>query len=204
MYIPKHFKMNEKEEIYRIIEENSFAVLFSQHEGVPYATHLPLSLDRTENCLYGHVAKQNPQWKDLLNQEVLAVFSGPHSYISPSWYETQDAVPTWNYTAAHVYGRAELIENEIELMKTLKALVHKYEKPDSSYQLERADPSYIQGLSRGIVGFKIKIDKLEGKRKLSQNHPAERQLGVIAHLKKLKTENAIQIAELMEDNLKIK
>jgi transcriptional regulator len=150
------------------------------------------------------VAKQNPQWKDLLNQEVLAVFSGPHSYISPSWYETQDAVPTWNYTAAHVYGRAELIENEIELMKTLKALVHKYEKPDSSYQLERADPSYIQGLSRGIVGFKIKIDKLEGKRKLSQNHPAERQLGVIAHLKKLNTENAIQIAELMEDNLKLK
>lgn len=201
MYIPKHFKLNEKEGIYKIIEENSFATLFSLLEGNPFATHLPLALDRAEEVLIGHVARQNPQWKDMQHQQVLAVFHGPHSYISPSWYETNTAVPTWNYTAVHVYGEAEMIESEQELMKSLQDLVDTYEKPDSSYELDKADPAYIKGLSKGIVGFRIKITKMEGKSKLSQNHSIKRRETVIEQLEQLKSENAKHIARLMKETI---
>ncbi|WP_191561063.1 FMN-binding negative transcriptional regulator [Metabacillus idriensis] len=201
MYIPKHFKLNEKEGIYKIIEENSFATLFSLLEGIPFATHLPLALDRVEEVLIGHVARQNPQWKDMQHQQVLAVFHGPHSYISPSWYETNTAVPTWNYTAVHVYGEAEMIESEQELMKSLQDLVDTYEKPDSSYELDKADPAYIKGLSKGIVGFRIKITKMEGKSKLSQNHSIKRRETVIEQLEQLKSENAKHIARLMKETI---
>jgi len=201
MYIPKHFKLNEREAIYKIIEGNSFATLFSQHDGSPFATHLPLALDRSEEALIGHVARQNPQWKDLQHQEVLAVFHGPHSYISPSWYETNTAVPTWNYTAVHVYGETEIIESEQELMESLQGLVDTYEKPDSSYELGKADPAYIKGLSKGIVGFKIKITRMEGKSKLSQNHPIKRRESVIEQLQQLKNENAQHIARLMKETI---
>ncbi|WP_191565368.1 FMN-binding negative transcriptional regulator [Metabacillus idriensis] len=201
MYIPKHFKLNEKEGIYKIIEENSFATLFSLLDGIPFATHLPLALDRAEEVLIGHVARQNPQWKDMQHQQVLAVFHGPHSYISPSWYETNTAVPTWNYTAVHVYGEAEMIESEQELMKSLQDLVDTYEKPDSSYELDKADPAYIKGLSKGIVGFRIKITKMEGKSKLSQNHSIKRRETVIEQLEQLKGENAKHIARLMKETI---
>lgn len=201
MYIPKHFILNEKEAVYKIIEDNSFATMFSQHDGRPFATHLPLTLDRTEEVLIGHVARQNPQLKDMQDQQVLAVFLGPHSYISPSWYETNTAVPTWNYTAVHVYGEAEMIESEQELMKSLRNLVDTYEKPDSSYELGKADPAYIKGLSKGIVGFKIKITRIEGKSKLSQNHPIKRRESVIEQLEQLKNENAQHIARLMKETI---
>ena len=93
MYIPKYFKIEEEEVIYDFIDKYGFATLFSQHEGEPYATHLPLMLNESENALYGHFARPNQQWKDVENQQVLAVFQGPHCYISPSWYETDKAVP---------------------------------------------------------------------------------------------------------------
>ncbi|MDP4108035.1 MAG: FMN-binding negative transcriptional regulator, partial [Bacillota bacterium] len=104
MYIPEYFKINDKEIIYEVIEKNSFATLFSQHNGEPCATHLPLTLNRENDLLYGHFALQNEQWKDIESQKVLVTFQGPHCYISPSWYETNKAVPTWNYVAIHVYG----------------------------------------------------------------------------------------------------
>lgn len=94
MYTPKHFEIKEVARAYEIIQENSFAVLFSQHNGMPSATHLPLIVDKENAYLYGHFARSNPQWKDIENQTVLAIFQGPHCYISPSWYETNQAVPT--------------------------------------------------------------------------------------------------------------
>jgi transcriptional regulator len=190
--------------IYDIIEKNSFATLFSQHNGGPYATHLHLILDRDKSILYGHFARLNEQWKDVKNQEVLAVFHGPHCYISPSWYETNTAVPTWNYVAVHVYGQVEIIENEQELLDSLSHMVLKYEQPNSSYNLDKIDPSFIEGLMKGIVGFKIKINKIEGKWKLSQNHSAERQEGIIQQLEQIPTENTKQIAHLMKENLRNK
>lgn len=199
MYIPKHFTIQDEETKYEIIEQNSFATLFSQHSGAPYATHLPLLLNRETLTLSGHFARPNEQWKDSENQQVLAVFQGPHSYISPSWYETNKAVPTWNYVAVHVYGELEIVEDEQELIDSLQDLVHKYENPKSTYSLNDVDPNYMEGLSRGIVGFKIKINKIEGKAKLSQNHSGQRRKLVVEELEKVGSEGSRGIADLMKE-----
>jgi transcriptional regulator len=201
MYIPKHFKINDENVIFDLIEKNSFATLFSQHNGEPYATHLPFILNKDERALYGHFARANGQWKDIQNQQVLVIFQGPHCYISPSWYETKMAVPTWNYVAAHIYGEMEIVENNEEVLDALRQMVEKYETPDSSYQLDEVDSSYVEGLSKGIVGFKIKINRIEGKAKLSQNHPKERQELVIKQLENTPLENNRKMANLMKANL---
>ncbi|MCU4992256.1 FMN-binding negative transcriptional regulator [Bacillus cereus] len=197
MYVPKYFAIEDEKMKYEIIEQNSFATLFSQHNGEPYATHLPLLLNWETLTLHGHFARPNEQWKDSENQEVLAIFQGPHSYISPSWYETNNAVPTWNYVAVHVYGELEIVEDEQELLNSLQELVHKYEDPESTYSLNDVDPNYMGGLSKGIVGFKIKISKIEGKAKLSQNHSVARRKLVVEELEKVGSEGSRGIAELM-------
>ncbi|EST55909.1 transcriptional regulator [Brevibacillus panacihumi W25] len=204
MYIPEHFTMKEGTAAYDVIQENSFATLFSIHNGIPFATHLPLLLNQEKTYLYGHFARSNPQWRDIQNQTVLTVFHGPHCYISPSWYETNKAVPTWNYVTVHVYGEVELIENEQELMDSLHDLVGKYEAPDSSYNLHELDAEFLLGMSKGIQGFRIKIDRMEGKAKISQNHSLQRQELVIKQLEQIPHPNEQQIASLMKANLQQK
>ncbi len=199
MYISKYFAIQDEEMKYEIMEQNSFATLFSQHNGEAYATHLPLLLNRETLTLHGHFARPNEQWKDSGNQHVLAIFQGPHSYISPSWYETNNAVPTWNYVAVHVYGELEIVEDEQELLNSLQDLVHKYEEPQSTYSLNEVDSNYMAGLSKGIVGFKIKISKIEGKAKLSQNHSVERRKLVVKELEKVGSEGSRGIAGLMKE-----
>lgn len=202
MYIPQLFEVTDKETLYALMEQNSFAVLFSQHEGKPCATHLPLLLDESEGYLYGHMAKANPHWASLKG-EVLVVFAGAHSYISSSWYETPNSVPTWNYTAVHVYGHVELIEDHAELLKIVDQSVSHYESSmPNPWSMSQADPTYINNLSKGIVGFKIHISKIEGKWKLSQNHSKERQERVIDALELQKDVQSRQIAKLMKDNVK--
>lgn len=201
MYIPSHFQIEDEKILFDIIEKYSFATLFSQHNGVPFATHLPLIMDKDSKCLYGHFARPNPQWQDIKDLNVLSVFQGPHCYISPSWYETKTAVPTWNYVSVHVYGQVEFIDDE-ELMNSLHDMVLKYEESNSSYQLDQVDSSFIEGLTKGIVGFKIKMDKMEGKAKLSQNHPIERQELVIQRLEQSASEDDRKIASLMKESLR--
>lgn len=201
MYIPKHFNIDDKNIIYDFIEKYSFATLFSQHNGEPYATHLPLLLNKSENSLYGHFARLNEQWKDVENQQVLMIFQGPHCYISPSWFETTKSVPTWNYVTIHLYGKLEIIEDRKVIFESLNHMVNKYETPDSTYNLMDIDPSYIEGMSKGIVAFKIKITKIEAKAKLSQNHPVERQELIIKNLENTSIPENIQVASLMKKNL---
>jgi transcriptional regulator len=202
MYIPNDFKVTDESVTYGIINEHSFATLFSQHNGRPVATHLPLLLNKENTHLYGHFARPNPQWKEIENQTVLAVFHGPHCYISPSWYETNKAVPTWNYVSVHVYGEVELIKDESELIGSLHEMVSKYEAPDSSYRLQDVDAKFLAGMSKGVQGFKIKINQIEGKAKLSQNHSLQRQERVINHLQQIPNTDEQQIASLMKANLK--
>lgn len=202
MYIPTAFKMKGISEMIAVIQENSFATLFSTHEGIPFATHLPLLLNDTKDCLIGHFAKGNPQWKDIENQKVLAIFHGPHCYISPSWYETNQAVPTWNYVAVHVYGEIELIEHNDELMKSFNNMIEKYEYDNSTYSLTQVDEQLVNNLNKGVQGFKLKISSMEGKKKLSQNHSNERQQLVIQKLEGIEHSNEQQIARLMKQNIK--
>lgn len=201
MYIPSHFKVTDETMAYDIMKEYSFATLFSQHNGMPFATHLPLILNKENTYLYGHFARPNPQWKDIENQTVLAIFHGPHCYISPSWYETNNAVPTWNYVTVHVYGEVELIEDESELIGSLHEMVLKYEAPDSSYRLQDVDAEFLAGMNKGVQGFKIKINKIEGKAKLSQNHSLQRQELVINRLEQNSNTNEQQVSSLMKANL---
>lgn len=203
MYIPSYFKIEDRAIVYDVMKEHSFATLISQHNGIPFATHLPLLLYNENTYLYGHFARPNSQWKDIVNQTVLAIFHGPHCYISPSWYETNKAVPTWNYVTVHVYGEVELLEDEQELMASLQELVLKYEAPDSSYKLQDVDNEFLANMYKGVQGFKIKINKIEGKAKLSQNHSRQRQELVINQLEQIPKRDEQEISLLMKANLEI-
>lgn len=199
MYIPAPFQLSEVEAC-DVIKEYGFATLFSMHDGMPYATHLPLMMSNDKNYLYGHFALPNPQWKDIESQFVLAVFQGPHCYVSPKWYETNQAVPTWNYVSAHVYGKVELLDEE-DTRNSMSALVLKYESPDSSYKLGDVDSKLLAGMNKGVKGFKIKINKIEGKAKLSQNHSILRQELVANQLSLIPHTHEQIISSLMKKNL---
>ncbi|RFB14821.1 FMN-binding negative transcriptional regulator [Bacillus sp. HNG] len=201
MYIPKQFKIEDESTIYEFIENYSFANLVSLHDGEPYATHLPLVLNKSEHALYGHFARPNEQWKDVENQQILVIFQGPHCYISPSWYETMKAVPTWNYVSIHAYGKMEIIKNQEVILDSLNDMVKKYESPDSPYNLSDVDPNFIEGMSKGIVAFKINMTKIEAKAKLSQNQPVERQELIIKQLENTSHQDNRKIASLMKKNL---
>ncbi|MGE8720713.1 FMN-binding negative transcriptional regulator [Leptospira terpstrae] len=200
MYIPEHFKM-ETEFIYQSIEENPFSILVSEIDGEMIATHLPLLLSEDKQSLIGHFAKPNPQ-KESFGKEVLCIFSGPHCYISPSWYETDRSVPTWNFTAVHAKGILTIVEDPEKIHKSLLALVKRFESKDSNYNVDFVDTQYIEGLKKGIVPFEIKITQMEGKQKLSQNHTLERRNLVIQELELLPGENEKAIAKLMKDSIR--
>lgn len=200
MYTPSHFKIEDLSKMYAFIEAHSFATVVSNHQERPFATHIPLLLNPVDHCLYGHFARSNTQWTDIEQQEALVIFQGPHCYISPSWYGTPAAVPTWNYTAVHVYGKVELMHDDQEVLRILQQLTRKYEEPSSSYDLDGINPDYIAGLSKGIQAFKLPISSVEGKAKLSQNQPMERQERIIRALEQ-KGYPEQQIAALMNENL---
>ncbi|HLP19424.1 MAG TPA: FMN-binding negative transcriptional regulator, partial [Chitinophagales bacterium] len=130
MYIPNHFKEEDKTEIEKLVREFGFATLVSLKDNLPWATHIPLELVTDESgnwFLHGHVSKANPQWKTFETmRDVLAIFMGPHTYVSPSWYNHRN-VPTWNYKAAHLYGKVTLVEGE-KLEAMLQKLMKRYEE----------------------------------------------------------------------------
>lgn len=199
MYIPKYFEMSQKS-IFPFIKENPFAILVSENKDEIIATHLPLLLSEDSKFLYGHLALPNPQ-KESDNKKVLCIFSGPHAYISPSWYETNRSVPTWNYLAVHITGNLRVVRDQKKIQENLNRLIQTFESSQSSYQIEEVDPDYLKGLEKGIVSFEIEILNIQGKQKLSQNHSKERQQLVISNLEKIEKENEISIAKLMRNNL---
>ncbi len=204
MYVPPHFAETDPATLHAFIERHSFGLLVSQVDGVPFATHLPFLLDRNagpHGTLIGHVARANPHWQALREQTSLVVFSGPHAYISPTWYETANVVPTWNYTAVHAYGRAELVEDQNQLLEIVQRSVAVYESTmPRPWTLDTNGP-FAERLLAQIVGFRIPIDRIEGKWKLNQNHPVERREKVIRALEERGGEDAQAIAALMRQTL---
>lgn len=203
MYTPEYFKMDDIREITDFIRQNSFAILISNNNGKLNSTHIPILIESEEGengFLYGHFAKANQQWKNI-DKEVLVIFSGAHKYISPTWYESDQTVPTWSYLSVHVYGNIEIINDKDVKIKLVKDLVKYFEGENSSYSIENLKQSYFEGQINGIVGFKIEITKIEGKKKISQNHPEERQKRVIDKLEEIDDENSKEIAERMKMNL---
>jgi transcriptional regulator len=202
MYIPKAFEVNDKQKLEEFIKANSFGILFSTNGSLPMATHLPLLFDENEGkngCLYGHMAKANPHWRET-SKEVFVVFHGPHSYISPTWYGDPNTVPTWNYVAVHAYGSFNVIEDKESTKKIMEDTVNYYEASMPNPWKADFSDDYVQGLMKGIVCFKIEVTKLEGKWKLNQNHSVEKQQRVVQALRKSNDQNALGIADLMEKN----
>src|SRR3954454_15754742 len=178
MYVPPHFAENDLSKLHDFIEAYSFGLLVSQVDGLPFATHLPFLLDRTAGAhgtLVGHMARANPQWREAASQTALAIFSGPHAYISPSWYEAEQVVPTWNYAAVHAYGRAEIIQAEDALLEIVRKTVRVYERAMPRPWSFDASGPFVKRLLAQIVGFRIEIETVEGKFKLNQNHTVERR-----------------------------
>jgi transcriptional regulator len=185
MYVPKHFEVTDPAAVEAFIRRNAFATLISIIEGEPFATHLPLILEgppAAGGTLLGHVARANPHWQAFDgDQETLAVFQGPHAYVSPQWYENLPAVPTWNYAAVHVYGSASLMADD-ELASFVDRLTRVYEDGLAPGPPYKVPPEYRDGLIKGIVGFELKISRVEAKFKLSQNRPGVDQRNVIASM----------------------
>jgi transcriptional regulator len=182
MYIPSAFAVDDRAALQAVMDAYSFATLVSVDAGRPFATHLPLLLDAgrgAHGVLIGHVARANPQWRQLEQAEALAIFQGPHAYISPAWYGPGPAsVPTWNYVAVHAYGVVRIIEDAGLVAEQLRALVERHEV-GSDWSL---DAAYAGKLQAGVVAFELEITRLEGKFKLSQNKPAAARAGVAAAL----------------------
>lgn len=192
MYIPKHFAVTDNIEILTFIAENAFGQLVSSVDGRPFVTHLPFFISEDKAKLIGHLAIQNPQQHQLEGQEVLVTFLGPHDYISPTWYASP-GVPTWNYQAVHVYGRAEVMHNPDQIRAVVDRLAQKYEASNPTPWL----PEYNDTMLRAIVAFEVAISEIQCKYKLSQNRPAQDRKQVI---EQLQNRGAAELAKAMEQN----
>src|ERR1700679_3315141 len=193
MYIPTYFAETDLPKLHDFIDQHSFGLLVSQVDGLPFATHLPFLLERTHGphgALVGHMARANPQWREAGGQTALTIFSGPHAYISPTWYEAEQVVPTWNYIAVHAYGRVEVIEDEGALLDIVESSVQVYEQVMPRPLSFAPSSSFVKRLVTQIVGFRIEVQKIEGKWKLNQNHPVERRQRVVRVLQQRDDENA--------------
>ncbi|MBO6522579.1 MAG: FMN-binding negative transcriptional regulator [Balneolaceae bacterium] len=203
MYTPSSFKEESPDVLFELIEKYNFGILFSQHSDNPEATHLPFLVDKNRGergTLVAHFARANKHWNNLNEtKEVLAVFQGPHTYITPSWYKNRDTVPTWNYATVHVYGKPKVIHELDELRKMVTRLTHFHESQvDSNWSLEESEKSFDINL-KGITGLEIEITRMEGKFKFNQNKKKEDQQGVIENLENLGEE---EVSSIMKENLK--
>jgi len=205
MYIPKSFREDDVHVLHTLMQRYNFATLFSQVDDEPFATHLPFMLDPssgTYGTLIGHFARANPHWQMLQpDKTVLIVFQGAHEYISPSWYTTQETVPTWNYAVIHAYAKPRLIHEPEALRPIVTDLVHLHENAfEHPWDVEYAAPLMESSL-KAIVGVELTIDRLEGKYKFNQNRSTEDQEGVIAVLETTTSPNAHEVAAIMRGNL---
>ena len=180
---------------------NPFAILISTTDTGPFATHLPLFVRAAEEkvVLRGHVAKANPHWRFLEQQpQCLAIFHGPHSYISPRNYTVRESVPTWNYAAVHLYGNARVFSSPEDLQGMLHELISTFD-PAYASQWAGLDQAYRARMLRQIVGVQIEVTKIEGKFKLSQNRTREDQANVIASLEKADDTAVLGVSRLMRE-----
>jgi transcriptional regulator len=200
VYIPEFNRQEDRAAALRFMRANPFAILVSNADGIPFATHLPLLVDDAGDqvVVQGHMARANPHWKAMKEgEESLVIFHGPHAYISPSLYEIRESVPTWNYAAVHIYGEATLFSDEEGLKQTLHRMIDTFE---SSYMAQWSEMSdqYRSRMLKHIVGFEIKAKRLEAKFKLSQNRTKGEQERVIQSLNQSRDSNISGVADLMQ------
>lgn len=186
MYIPAFNRVEDGEKIDELIERYGFATVVTQKDGALFASHLPVLLAKESNgdhVLRSHMARANPQWQHFTPEsEVLCIFSGPHAYISPSWYQMQHTVPTWNYATVHIYGRATVLDDIAALREIVLDTTSKYESNmPTPWQLPLSQ-SELEAMLKAVVGFTIVVTRVEAKFKLGQNRSKEDQEGMVRGL----------------------
>jgi transcriptional regulator len=203
VYLPPAFAEARPEVLVEHIERYDFGLLISHGSDGLIASHIPFLTERDGDKLHlhGHLARPNPQVGHLARgDEVLTIFHGPHAYISPSWYASGPAVPTWNYADVHAYGIVRLIDDDRWLRDLLQRLSERHEaRSPLPWRMQDLPEAYIEAMLRGIVGFDIAVTRLEGKFKLSQNRPALDRPRVIAALERQNATDSLAIASLMRE-----
>jgi transcriptional regulator len=201
MYIPEFNRVRDQADTVSFVQANPFAILVSASDSGPFATHIPILAREVDHqlVLHGHMAKANPHWRLLQGgQESLAIFHGPHAYISPSLYESRESVPTWNYAAVHVYGHAGVVTEPEPLMEEVREIIHAVD-PAYFAQWSALSDKFRYGMLKQIVGFEMVATRIEAKFKISQNRTKKDQAAVIASLGQ-STDSAVSgIARLMEE-----
>ena len=200
MYVPPNYRNEDPAAVRAFVRQYGFATLVTEWEGRPWATHLPLELDHDETgaeILTGHMARANPQWRPFADGITgLAIFAGPHAYVSSSWYDHEN-VPTWNYLAVHVYGTLRVVTGE-RLLASLTKLVDRYEASSvRPVSVAGMSEKYLQSELRGLVGFEMTITDVQAAQKLSQNRDQTNHQTIVAELQRTGDAQAAAVADAM-------
>lgn len=205
MYIPPHFDLKDAAVARALMDARSFATLVStDEEGAPFVTHLPLLVEEDgspHGKLVGHVARANPHWRLFARSTPsLAIFHGPHAYISPNWYASANLVPTWNYTTVHAYGSPRILKDDADALSVVERLAARFEaslpRPWSTASLP---PGNALAQMKGIVAFEMPINRLQAKAKLGQNRRDDDRYAAADALEKQGGEDNVAVAVLMRD-----
>jgi transcriptional regulator len=199
VYLPPHFTESDETVLLAHIERHDFGLLVTGEGGL-IASQVPFLAERRDGKPYllGHLARPNPQGAALDGAEALAIFAGPHAYISPSWYTAGPAVPTWNYASVHAYGAARLIADKMWLGDLLRRLSERHEAREAvPWRMDDQPAPFLDGMMGGIVGFEIAVTRLDGKFKLSQNRPAIDRPRIVAALEAREDADSREVAALM-------
>ncbi len=203
MYVPHRYQVTDSRTIDEFVRAHGFGLLVTSRDSAPTGTHVPIELLATPEgrVLEGHVARANPHWRSMADGDrALAVFLGPHTYVSSSWYDHEN-VPTWNYQAVHMSGPIELVQDPTDLLAMVRRLSLHYE-PDgaatSGFDVDAMTPKLRDAELRGIVGFRIRVDRVEASFKLSQNRDAANRARVMAKLRERGDAESIAVAAAME------
>jgi transcriptional regulator len=185
MYSPHYNRLEDRRELIQFLRANNFPVLVTGAGGNLMASHLPVTVheEGAQIVLDMHMAKNNPQWQEFFDDEVLVAFWGPHAYVSPRWYEEQERVPTWNYAAVHAYGKVTVTKDRALKHAAQRELVAQLD-PQWLPKFDALRPEYVQNMLDGIVTFDIAVTRLETRWKLSQNRGRREQELIAAELEK--------------------
>jgi len=199
MYISKLYREEDRAKILGFLRQNEFATLVANDGERPIASHLLMEVvDEDENLfINGHMSKVNPLWKMFeISPEVLVIFQGPHTYISPTWYNHVN-VPTWNYQAVHLYGLPRIVTGD-EYYAMISRLIAKYES-GTDYRLESLPQNFVEKQMNGTVGFQVRVTRIEANYKLSQNRRDDDYHNIISHLNEREDKMSRGVADAMEE-----
>ena len=202
MYSPPYNQPENRTELLEFMRANDFPVLVTGTGGALHASHLPVTVhdDGKQVVIDMHMAKNNPQWKEFFDDEVLVIFSGPHAYVSPRWYEEQERVPTWNYAAVHAYGVPSIVAGEDQKRASQRRLVESLD-PQWLPKFDGLRREYVEKMLEGIVNFSIAVTRLEARWKLSQNRGRREMELIAAELDKSPDSGARALAALHRKHL---